>query len=165
MKKLKKWLQVRDELLTSDEILRVWKGLHYCFWMSDKPLVQEELAESISSFVHCFKVSKQKTFNLTELFFKYYLQSIFSRNFCFIFIQVEDSNVFKFIEAGMITEGREWTGIDNWRMDKYMMFIRRFLRQIFSFLKKLDWKRSSEFVPILRYVIFWRRSAFKEVNE
>ena len=85
VKKLKKWLQVRDELLTSDEILRVWKGLHYCFWMSDKPLVQEELAESISSFVHCFKVSKQKTFNLTELFFKYYLQSIFSRNFCFIF--------------------------------------------------------------------------------
>ena len=65
---------------------------------------------------------------------------------------MEDSNVFKFIEAGMITEGREWTGIDNWRMDKYMMFIRRFLRQIFSFLKKLDWKRSSEFVPILRYV-------------
>ena len=60
VKKLKKWLQVRDELLTSDEILRVWKGLHYCFWMSDKPLVQEELAESISSFVHCFKVSKQK---------------------------------------------------------------------------------------------------------
>ena len=55
VKKLKKWLTVRNELMTGEEILRIWKGLHYCFWMSDKPLVQEELAESISSLIHCFK--------------------------------------------------------------------------------------------------------------
>ena len=54
VKKLKTWLSLRNDLLTLDEILRIWKGLHYCFWMSDKPLVQEELAETISSFVHCF---------------------------------------------------------------------------------------------------------------
>ena len=35
-------------------MMRLWKGLYYCFWMSDKPLVQEELAESISSFIKCF---------------------------------------------------------------------------------------------------------------
>ena len=40
----------------SSEMLRLWKGLHYCFWMSDKPLVQEELAEKIASLIHCFKV-------------------------------------------------------------------------------------------------------------
>ena len=50
----------------------------------------------------------------------------------------------KFIEAGLETEGREWTGIDQWRMDKFMMFIRRFLRQIFTFLKKTKWTRSTE---------------------
>ena len=33
-----------------EEIMRIWKGLHYCFWMSDKPLVQEELAETIGEF-------------------------------------------------------------------------------------------------------------------
>jgi ribosomal RNA-processing protein 1 len=32
-------------------MMRLWKGLHYCFWMSDKPLVQEELAEAIGSMV------------------------------------------------------------------------------------------------------------------
>lgn len=34
--------------------MRLWKGLYYCMWMSDKPLVQEELAESLSKLVHCF---------------------------------------------------------------------------------------------------------------
>ena len=26
--------------LTYDDFLKIWKGLHYCMWMSDKPLVQ-----------------------------------------------------------------------------------------------------------------------------
>ena len=43
-------------LFNKSEMLRLWKGLHYCFWMSDKPLVQEELAEKIASIMHCFKV-------------------------------------------------------------------------------------------------------------
>ena len=38
------------------EMLRLWKGLHYCFWMSDKPLIQEELADKIASLMHCIKV-------------------------------------------------------------------------------------------------------------
>ena len=66
VKKLKKWLTVRNELMTAEEILRIWKGLHYCFWMSDKPLVQEELAESISSLIHCFKGKQMNFLNNVE---------------------------------------------------------------------------------------------------
>lgn len=36
------------------DFMRIWKGLYYCMWMSDKPLVQEEFAESISQLVFCF---------------------------------------------------------------------------------------------------------------
>lgn len=36
--------------------MRLWKGLFYCMWMSDKPLIQEELAESLSKIVHCFNI-------------------------------------------------------------------------------------------------------------
>merc|ERR1711944_291734 len=86
--------------------------------MSDKPLVQKELAETISSFVHCFTL--------------------------------ESSNAVLFIEAGLLTEGREWTGIDQWRMDKFMMFLRRFLRQIFTFLKNTKWNRASDLNEIFR---------------
>ena len=107
VKKLQKWLQLRGALLTKEEILRIWKGLHYCFWMSDKPLVQEELAETIGHLVHCFN----------------------------------SENALVFIEAGLITEGREWVGIDQWRMDKFMMLMRRYLRQIFNFLAKDNWSK------------------------
>ena len=55
VKKLKKWFSARQEPFSEPEMMRLWKGLYYCFWMSDKPLVQEELAENISSFVSCFK--------------------------------------------------------------------------------------------------------------
>lgn len=32
-------------------MMKLWKGLFYTFWMSDKPLVQEELAIVLSSMV------------------------------------------------------------------------------------------------------------------
>ncbi|XP_043278275.1 ribosomal RNA processing protein 1 homolog [Venturia canescens] len=57
LKNLKKWLTVRSEssfAFTEADFMRLWKGLFYCMWMSDKPLVQEELAESLSNIVHCF---------------------------------------------------------------------------------------------------------------
>ena len=39
---------------TEADFMRLWKGLFYCMWMSDKALVQEDLAESLSKIVHCF---------------------------------------------------------------------------------------------------------------
>ncbi|KAJ2083476.1 hypothetical protein H4R24_000749 [Coemansia sp. RSA 988] len=35
--------------LTHAELLRHWKALFYCFWLSDKPLVQQELSLSLAS--------------------------------------------------------------------------------------------------------------------
>lgn len=57
-------------------------------WMSDKPLVQEELSEELGSLIHCFpdiKVSIQ--------FYQNFLETM-----CL-----------------------EWFGIDQWRIDKFMM--------------------------------------------
>lgn len=93
VKKLTKWLKLRSEMTTQEELMKLWKGLHYCYWMSDKPLVQEELAEGISSLIHCFNPGSEQ--QLT------------------------------FIQSGLVTEGREWVGIDQWRMDKFMMLVRR----------------------------------------
>ena len=39
---------------TELELLKLWKGLFFCMWMSDKPLVQEQLAEDLSQLVHVF---------------------------------------------------------------------------------------------------------------
>ena len=87
--------------------MRLWKGLFYCYWMSDKPLVQEELAESISSMVAIFQTTQ---------------------------------NSLGFIRAFAKTFQREWNRVDRWRMDKTMMFVRRFLRHSIRLVAKAEWE-------------------------
>lgn len=82
------WLSSLFLEFTNNDFLRLWKGLYYCMWMSDKPLVQEELTEDLGSLIHCFpdvKVGVQ--------FFRNFLETM-----CL-----------------------EWFGIDQWRLDKFMM--------------------------------------------
>jgi len=57
VKALSRWLSNKSSL-TLMELLKIWKGLFYCMWLSDKPLVQQELALQLSKLVH--KLSKDK---------------------------------------------------------------------------------------------------------
>ncbi|XP_031725879.1 ribosomal RNA processing protein 1 homolog B [Anarrhichthys ocellatus] len=58
VKKLRKYINVRSHIatggFTGDELLKLWKGLFYCLWMQDKPLLQEELSNQISTLIHSF---------------------------------------------------------------------------------------------------------------
>ncbi|KAM6984995.1 ribosomal RNA processing protein 1 homolog B [Aplochiton taeniatus] len=59
IKKLRKYITYRSQKVnggfTGDELLKLWKGLFYCLWMQDKPLLQEELSEHISGLIHLFQ--------------------------------------------------------------------------------------------------------------
>ncbi|NXR78041.1 RRP1B protein, partial [Pycnonotus jocosus] len=59
LKKLRGYIGVRTQRPTGgfsqEELLKIWKGLFYCMWMQDKPLLQEELAASISQLIHVFQ--------------------------------------------------------------------------------------------------------------
>ncbi|KAJ2764566.1 hypothetical protein IWQ57_005122 [Coemansia nantahalensis] len=44
-------LLAQDDEFTYMEMLRHWKALFYCFWLSDKPLVQQELSWSLAGLV------------------------------------------------------------------------------------------------------------------
>lgn len=70
-----------------DDFMRIWKGLFYSMWMSDKPLVQEKCAESISEVIHL--------------------------------PQINDS--FLFYKCALKTFINEWFGIDQLRLDKFLM--------------------------------------------
>ena len=87
--------------------------------MSDKPLVQEELAESISGMIKSFQ-SNQDSLGFFQAFAK--------------------------------TFQREWFGVDRWRMDKTMMFVRRFLRQSLKQIANADWEESllESYVEVIR---------------
>nr|XP_019955259.1 PREDICTED: ribosomal RNA processing protein 1 homolog B-like isoform X1 [Paralichthys olivaceus] len=58
IKKLRKYINVRSQKatdgFTDDELLKLWKGLFYCLWMQDKPLLQEDLSNQISTLIHSF---------------------------------------------------------------------------------------------------------------
>ncbi|XP_069115811.1 ribosomal RNA processing protein 1 homolog A-like [Argopecten irradians] len=58
LKKLRKWLEAKSnsnkDAFCESDFVKIWKGLHYCLWMQDKPLLQEELTERITQMVHVF---------------------------------------------------------------------------------------------------------------
>nr|XP_027238920.1 ribosomal RNA processing protein 1 homolog A-like [Penaeus vannamei] len=105
-----------------DEMMKIWKGLFYCMYMADKPLIQEDLAESISALIHRFG-------------------------------NVEDRQ--NFAKCAFLTLAREWNNIDIFRMDKFMMFVRRILRQILVQLNLCNWNinRVSEIANIIETTI------------
>ncbi|KIK97559.1 hypothetical protein PAXRUDRAFT_824818 [Paxillus rubicundulus Ve08.2h10] len=40
-----------NNAMSDIEMAKLWKGIFYCFWMSDKPLVQQALAQELSELV------------------------------------------------------------------------------------------------------------------
>jgi len=58
VKRLRLWITCKVKAgkgLDEVDMLKLWKGLFYCMWFSDKPLIQEELADSLSEMIHLFK--------------------------------------------------------------------------------------------------------------
>eukprot|EP01135_Chromosphaera_perkinsii_P011188 Nk52_evm15s2356 gene=Nk52_evmTU15s2356 len=53
VKKLGLFLSLKRDLSTTD-LRKILKGIFYCMWMCDMPLVQEELADKISQLIHKF---------------------------------------------------------------------------------------------------------------
>ncbi|XP_017047928.1 ribosomal RNA processing protein 1 homolog [Drosophila ficusphila] len=110
IRKLRKWFKLRASSsfpFTEDDFLRIWKGLYYNMWMSDKPLVQEELAEQLAQMIDSFDGN-------TACSLAYF--SAFMRIMC-----------------------QEFFGIDQWRMDKFLMLTRRMVRYILRLLKQQQW--------------------------
>lgn len=57
LKKLRSYIRARSRTQTGfseEDLLKLWKGLFYCLWMQDKPVLQEELSTQISGLVHHF---------------------------------------------------------------------------------------------------------------
>ncbi|XP_066115350.1 ribosomal RNA processing protein 1 homolog B isoform X3 [Saccopteryx bilineata] len=56
VKKLRQYISVKTQRETGgfsqEELLKIWKGLFYCMWVQNRPLLQEELANTISQLIH-----------------------------------------------------------------------------------------------------------------
>ncbi|GHJ89451.1 hypothetical protein NliqN6_5853 [Naganishia liquefaciens] len=108
---------VRRGQLPPVEMRRLWKGLFYCFWMSDKPLVQQRLATDLSSVV--LEIDPKSTHDEDPL--------------------ARDMAALDFIQGFWEAIIREWIGIDRFRMDKYYMLLRRWINASFRLLARSEW--------------------------
>lgn len=93
-------------VFTDKDCLRIWKGLFFSMWMSDKPLPQESLATKIAALLHSFD-------------------------------QIE--SCLQFYAMFLKTMALEWNGIDQWRIDKFMMLVRKVTREMLSIIQSKDW--------------------------
>ncbi|KAF9278652.1 hypothetical protein BGZ68_008439 [Mortierella alpina] len=50
VKALGRWISTKKEF-SHLELMKLWKGLFYCVWMSDKPIIQQQLSETLSSLI------------------------------------------------------------------------------------------------------------------
>uniref|UniRef100_A0A8C5LXC5 Uncharacterized protein n=1 Tax=Leptobrachium leishanense TaxID=445787 RepID=A0A8C5LXC5_9ANUR len=75
VRKLRRYLRARSAAETGgfseEELGKIWKGLFYCLWMQDKPLLQEELANTTSHLIHALKTGPAQ-----QLFIKTFWQTL-----------------------------------------------------------------------------------------
>ncbi|XP_015739153.1 ribosomal RNA processing protein 1 homolog B [Coturnix japonica] len=75
VKKLRGYIRLRTQQpgggFSQEELLKIWKGLFYCMWMQDKPLLQEELANNISQLIHVIQNTEAQ-----HLFIKTFWQTM-----------------------------------------------------------------------------------------
>ena len=57
VKALERYLASAHDI-TEPELRKIWKALFYCYWHSDKPKVQADLAERLAGLVHVMPTGK-----------------------------------------------------------------------------------------------------------
>ncbi|TKS66794.1 RRP1-like protein [Collichthys lucidus] len=87
MKKLRKYINVRSGGFTGDELLKLWKGLFYCLWMQDKPLLQTFKRE----WTGIDRLRMDKFFQLVRFMFRQTFEMLKRKNW-------ESSVVGRFLE-------------------------------------------------------------------
>lgn len=105
---------------TEEDMIKIWKGLHYCMWMCDKLVVQQELGEKISLLVHCFNDDDEQTL----LFIKVYFVTILRE-----WIGIDKWRIDKFLGAmrNMLRESTAYLKHKKWNKDLMKQILKIFL--------------------------------------
>lgn len=104
-KVLKQYLSSEShaESLNKLELEKLWKGLFYTMWFSDRPLPQKRLATKMSQlFSQCIPEEKFPAF----------------------------------VSAFWYIMSQEWSKVDKWRVDKYLLLMRYVVKECFEMLKR-----------------------------
>ncbi|SPC64927.1 related to RRP1 - involved in processing rRNA precursor species to mature rRNAs [Ustilago sp. UG-2017b] len=111
------------------ELQKLWKGLFYCFWMSDKPLVQQRLANDLAQLVLVHPSSSTSSTSSTSTTSPDEEGGMSERALAGL----------KFLEAFWDTIVSEWGALDKHRIDKFYLLVRRFVASGFQLLAEEGW--------------------------
>ncbi|GAA5826316.1 hypothetical protein JCM3770_005817 [Rhodotorula araucariae] len=106
-----------DARLAPDEMAKLWKGIFYCFWMSDKPLVQQQLAQTLADLALDVRPKSKSRNGRVE---RTRAALCYLRGFWHAVVA-------------------EWYGMDKHRLDKFLLLIRRFTQVGFRLLEREAW--------------------------
>ncbi|KAK0537377.1 hypothetical protein OC834_000821 [Tilletia horrida] len=112
-------------LIPPAEMAKLWKGIFYCFWMSDKPLVQQALATELADLVLLIAKPAQGKKRTSEAE-----------------AAVDSGRVnsaLAFLQGFWSAMAREWPLIDKHRVDKYYLLMRRFTGAGFRLCQLTNW--------------------------
>ncbi|BGP23654.1 nucleolar protein Nop52 variant [Rhodotorula toruloides] len=106
-----------DKRLSETEMDKLWKGIFFCYWMSDKPLVQQALADTLSRLTLDVRTRYKTRSGRVERF----------------------RCALAYLRGFWHAVTREWSGIDRLRMDKFLLLMRRFVFVAFKLLEREGW--------------------------
>ena len=130
---------VVDARLAAPEMAKLWKGIFFCssprclrpirrqltfffipgFWMSDKPLVQQALADNLSNLTLEVRASKKNSSGQGRV--------------------ARFRSALEYLRGFWDAIVREWGGLDRLRLDKFYLLIRRFVGVGFKLLAREEW--------------------------
>ena len=137
---------------------KIWKGLFYAFWHSDKAPVQARGTRILRPCCDCFAATctplscninmhvpvdcdehavMNDSPDLSDS--PASLQAALADRLSAILPQLSPSTAHTYFAVFFRALREEWFGIDRLRLDKFMLLIRRMLRQLFRRLRDAAW--------------------------
>lgn len=99
---------------------KLWKGLYFAMWFSDRPRPQQRLANELGE-LHMIYFDERDNKTASEQ------------------LSLNDGAFIKFSRAFWKIICMEWFNIDRYRIDKYLMLVRRVLFNQLKYLKSRQW--------------------------
>ncbi|CAO1637987.1 unnamed protein product [Parajaminaea phylloscopi] len=114
------------------QLAKLWQGIFYCFWMSDKPLVQQDLASELSQML----LAIPGTSKVQAPVLAGFSDSVGD-------LTERTRGGLALLEGFWDAMSREWGGLDKWRVDKFYMLLRRFVNAALRLLAREQCDRNS----------------------
>ncbi|GAV52491.1 hypothetical protein ZYGR_0AG04820 [Zygosaccharomyces rouxii] len=121
LEKLQKYLTAKPVKQSKQmQFNKLWKGLYFAMWFSDRPRPQQRLANELAELHTLYLQDKSQNKDGDEL-------------------TLNDQAFIKFSRAFYKIMMMEWLQIDRYRLDKYLLLMRRVLYNQLKYLQSRDW--------------------------